>query len=159
SLPGQGPHDLPILGAEMGVGLQPALAALLVLAQLPLVIVGPVDLLGGNCQPPWYVVGLVVTAAQPAKHARRLTAAGPLVSGQVLLGLLAVGGGPGQLPGAVAGGLVEPGPQPAPLGPPPGRSRSARNSAVDSRPRSGLLGVSMANLWPPARDRAWASCR
>jgi hypothetical protein len=27
-----------------------------------------------------------------------------------------------------------------------------RNSAVDSCWRSGLLGVSMANLWPPARD-------
>jgi hypothetical protein len=33
-LPGQSPHDLPILGAEVGVGLQPAMAALLVLAQL-----------------------------------------------------------------------------------------------------------------------------
>jgi hypothetical protein len=46
SLPGQRAHDLPILGAEVGVGLQPALAALLVLAQLPLPVMGPIGLLG-----------------------------------------------------------------------------------------------------------------
>ena len=50
-LPGQGPHDLPVGGAEVGVGFQPAVAALLVLAQLPLPIVGPVGLLGGHRQP------------------------------------------------------------------------------------------------------------
>jgi len=33
ALPGQGPHDLSILWAEVSVGFQPALAALLVLAQ------------------------------------------------------------------------------------------------------------------------------
>ena len=46
-LPGQGPHDLPILRAKVGIGFQPAVAALLVLAQLPLPIMGPIDLLGG----------------------------------------------------------------------------------------------------------------
>jgi hypothetical protein len=51
SLPGQGPHDLPILGAEVSVGLQPAVAALLVLAQLPLPVMGPVGLLSGYRQP------------------------------------------------------------------------------------------------------------
>src|SRR5512132_2763551 len=48
SLPGQRPHHLPILGAELRVGLQPTIPALLVLAQLPLPIVGPVNLLGGH---------------------------------------------------------------------------------------------------------------
>jgi hypothetical protein len=37
-LPGQSPHHLPVLGAEVSVGLQPAVAALLVLTQLPLPI-------------------------------------------------------------------------------------------------------------------------
>ena len=50
---------------------------------------------------------LVAAAAQPAKHAGRLTTGGRLVGGQDLLGLLAVGGGPLELPAAVAGGLVE----------------------------------------------------
>jgi hypothetical protein len=35
-LPGQGPHHLPILRAKVGIGFQPSVAALLVLAQLPL---------------------------------------------------------------------------------------------------------------------------
>src|SRR5215207_2010742 len=39
------------------------------------------------------------------------------------------------------------------------RSRSARSSAVVSRWRSVLFGVSMARVWPPARDRAWANWR
>jgi hypothetical protein len=45
-LPGQGSHDLPILRAELGVGLQPAVAALLVLTKLPLPVMGPVGLAG-----------------------------------------------------------------------------------------------------------------
>jgi hypothetical protein len=42
---------------------------------------------------------------------------GLLVGGQRLLGLLAVGGRPGQFPAAVAGSLVELAAQPVPLGP------------------------------------------
>ena len=50
SLPGQSPDHLPILGAEVSVGLQPAGAAVLVLTQLPLPVIRPVDLLGGHRQ-------------------------------------------------------------------------------------------------------------
>ena len=52
----------------MGVGFQPAVAALLVLAQLPLPVMSAVGLLGGHRQPPWYGGGLVAAAAQEAKH-------------------------------------------------------------------------------------------
>jgi hypothetical protein len=45
------------------------------------------------------------------------------VGGQGLLDLLAVGGGPGQLAGAVAGGLVELAAEPVPLGPQLGRGQ------------------------------------
>jgi hypothetical protein len=37
-----------MLGAEMRVGLQPAVPALLMLAQLPLPVMGPIGLLGGH---------------------------------------------------------------------------------------------------------------
>jgi hypothetical protein len=43
----QDAHYLAILRAEMGVGFQPAVAALLVLTQLALLVVGAVGLLGG----------------------------------------------------------------------------------------------------------------
>jgi hypothetical protein len=135
----------------MRVRLQPAVAALLVLAQLPLAVVGPVGLLGSHCQPTRHPGGLLVAATQPAKHAGRRATGGRLVGGQDLLSLLAVGGGPFELAGAVAGGLWSSWRR--------SRSRSVRSSVVDSRWRSGLLGVSMANLWLPARARAWASCR
>jgi hypothetical protein len=91
ALPGEGPHHLPVLGGQVGVGLQPALAALLMLAQLPLVVMGPVGLLGGHDQPTRYAGSL--------------------------LGVLAVGGGPGEFAAAVAGGLVELLAKPVPLGP------------------------------------------
>ena len=68
ALPGKVPDDLPILRAKVGVGLQPAVAALLVLAQLPLPVVGPVGLLGGHRQPTRHLGRLVVAAPQPAKH-------------------------------------------------------------------------------------------
>jgi hypothetical protein len=68
-LAGQGPHDLPILRAEVGVGFQPAVAALLVLAQLPLPVMSSVGLLTGHRQPTRDAVRLVVGTAQPAKHA------------------------------------------------------------------------------------------
>jgi hypothetical protein len=102
----------------VGVGFQPAVAPLLVLAQLTLVVVGPVGLLGGHRQPPRHVGKLVAAAAaQPAKHAGRLAAGGPLVGGQDFLRLLAVGGGAFELAAAVAGGLVELVAQPVALGP------------------------------------------
>ena len=131
-LPGQGPHDLPIGGAEVGVGFQPALAALLVLAQLPLPVMSPVGLLGRHRQPTRHVAGLVAAAAQPAKHARRRVIGGLLVGGQGLLGLLAVGGGPGQLAAAVPGGLVELAAQPIPLSPQLGRGQPLEVGALAS---------------------------
>jgi hypothetical protein len=63
----------------------------------------PVDLLAGHCQPTRHLSGLVGAAPQPAKHARGLATGGLLISGQGMLGLLAVDDGPGQLAGAVAG--------------------------------------------------------
>jgi hypothetical protein len=121
ALPGKGPHDLPILRAKMGVGLQPAVAALLVLTQLPLPIMSPIELLGGHRQPTRHLGGLVAAAAEPEKHVGRLAAGGRLVGGHRFLCLLAVGGGPSELAGAVAGGLVELATEPVPLGPHLGR--------------------------------------
>jgi hypothetical protein len=60
---------------------QPAGAALLVLAQLPLPIMCAVGLLGGHRQRTRQLGRLVVAAAQEAKHAARLTAGGRLLSG------------------------------------------------------------------------------
>jgi hypothetical protein len=78
--------------------------------------VGPVGLLGGHRQPTRHL-GRLIAAASPAKHARGLAIGGLLVGGQGCLDLLAVGGGPGQLPAAVAGRLVELVTEPVPLGP------------------------------------------
>ena len=91
----------------MGIGLQPTVAMLLVLAQLPLPLMSSVDLLGRHGQPTRHLRGLVAVAAQPAKHARRPAIDGLLVGGEGCLGLLAVGGGPGQLAATVPGRLVE----------------------------------------------------
>ena len=44
ALPGQDPHHLPILGAEVGVGLQPAVADVLVLARLVCSVVKAAEL-------------------------------------------------------------------------------------------------------------------
>ena len=49
------------------------------------------------------------------QHADRLATRGRLVGGQDFVGLHAVGGGPGQLPGAVAGRLIEALAEPVPL--------------------------------------------
>jgi hypothetical protein len=118
---------------------------LLVLAQLPLPIVGPVDLLGGHRQSTRNAGRVVIAAVQPAKHAGGLVTGGLLMGGQRLLGLLAMRGGPAQLPAAVARGLIQLAPQPVPLGP----------QLTSGQPLElGLLGVSMARVWPPARDRA-----
>jgi hypothetical protein len=116
----------------VGVGFQPAVAALLVLAQLPLPIACPVDLLGGHRQPTRHLGRLVGAAAEPAKHAGGLVGGGLLVGGQGRLGLLTVGAGPGELAGAVAGGLVELAAQPVPLGPQLGRGQLPEIQAVGS---------------------------
>ena len=79
-LPGQSPHHLPVLRAEMCVGLQPAVTALLVLAQLPLAVMSSVGLLGGHRQPTRYP-GRLLAASQPAKHAGRLAIGGLLLGG------------------------------------------------------------------------------
>jgi hypothetical protein len=100
----------------VGVGFQPAVADVLVLAQLPLPVVSSVGLLGGHRQPTRHATRLVA-AAQEAKHPGGLLTGGLLVGGQGPLGLLAVGGGPGQLPGAITGRLVELATEPVPLGP------------------------------------------
>src|SRR5215203_6474730 len=97
-----GPHDLAILRALVGIGLQPALTPLLVLAQLPLQIVGPVGLLAGHRQPTRHLGRLVAAAAQPAKHAGRLATGGRLLGGQGLIGLLAASSSPFELAAAVA---------------------------------------------------------
>jgi len=47
----------------MGVGFQPAVAALLVLAQLPLPVVGSVGLLGGHRHPTRHLSRVIVVAA------------------------------------------------------------------------------------------------
>jgi hypothetical protein len=116
-LPGQGPHHLPILRAQVAVGLQPAVAAVLVLGQLPLPVMSTVGLLGGHRQPTRHPSMVVAAAAHEAKHAGRLAGGGRLVGGHDLLGLLAVDGGPGQLPAAIPGGLIELAAQPVPLSP------------------------------------------
>jgi hypothetical protein len=79
--------------------------------------VSPVRLLGRHRQSTRHTGRPGVAAAQPAKHAGGLAAGGLLARSDVMVGLLAVGGGPGQLPAAVAGGLVELVAQPVPLGP------------------------------------------
>jgi hypothetical protein len=48
ALPGQLPQDLPVGGAEVGIGLQPAGPTLLLLAQLEFGGVGAVGLLAGH---------------------------------------------------------------------------------------------------------------
>jgi hypothetical protein len=139
SLPGQGPHDLPILRAQVGVGLQPAVAAVLVLAQLAFAVVGPVDLLGSYRRPTRHLGRLVATAAQPAKHARALPATGLVIRGEGFLGLLAVGGGPVQLAAAVSGGLVHLAAEPVALGPQLGRGQP-----LEVRTAGGIDGQGLA---------------
>jgi hypothetical protein len=146
SLPGDGSHHLPILRTQVGVDLQPPIPALLVLAQLPLAIMNPVDQLGGQRHSTRHPGRLVAVAAQPAKHAAGLVAGGLLVGGQSFLGVLAVGGGLGQLAATVAGRLVELAAQPVPLGPQLGRRQPLEivgGGGVDGQglpasPRQGL---------------------
>jgi hypothetical protein len=146
-LPGQGPHHLLILQAEVGIGFQPALAALLVLAQLAFAVMGPVELLGGHRRPTRHLgAGLVATAAQPAKHAGARPATGLVVSGQDILGLLAVDGGLGQLAAAVAGSLIQLAAELVPLSPQLtgrqsleiGATRSVNGQGLPAGPGQGL---------------------
>jgi hypothetical protein len=88
----------------------------LVLAQFPLAVMSAVGLLGGHRQATWYP-GRLLAASSSAKHAGRLAAGGRLVGGPGFLGHLAVGGGPGQLPAAIPGRLVQLAAEPVPLGP------------------------------------------
>ena len=122
----------------MGVGFQPSLAVLLVLAQLPLLVIGPVGLLCRDRHPTRHPGGLLAASAPPAKHAGRLAAGGLLEGGQGGLGLLAVGGGPGQLPGAVPGGLVKLVAQSVPLGPQLGRGQPPQVQAARGVDGQGL---------------------
>ena len=62
---------------------------------------------------------------------------------------MAVGGGPGQRPAAVAGGLVELAAEPVPLGP-----QLRRRQPLEIEARRSVDGQGS----PPARARAWASC-
>jgi hypothetical protein len=62
-LPGQSPYYVLVLGAEVGVGFQLPVAALLVLAQLPLPVLSSVGLLGGHRQPTRQLGRLVVAPA------------------------------------------------------------------------------------------------
>ena len=101
----------------MGLGFQPALAVLVVLAQLPLAVIGPVGLLGRHRHPTRHPGGLLAAAAQPAKHAGRLATGGLIVGRQGGLGLLAVGAGPGQFAAAITGGLIQLAAQPVALSP------------------------------------------
>jgi hypothetical protein len=77
ALPGQGSHDLAILRAKVGIGLQPAVADVLVLAQLAFPVMSAVGLLGGHCRPTRDPGGLHA-ALPPAKHARGLVIGGLL---------------------------------------------------------------------------------
>jgi hypothetical protein len=52
------------------------------------------------------------------------------VGGQDFLGLLALGGGPGEFPAAVAGGLIQLAAQPVPLGPQLGRGQPLQVVAI-----------------------------
>ena len=112
------------------------------LTQLPLAVMGPVRLLGGHRKPTRHPGGLVAAAAQLAKHARGLTAAGLLVCDQGLLSLLAVGGGPFEFPAAVTGGLVELAAEPVPFGPQLRRGQLPQIRAVGGVDRQGLAASS-----------------
>jgi hypothetical protein len=110
-------HRLPILRAEMRIGLQPAVAALLVLAQLPLPVMGSVGLLGGHRQPTRQLCWLVVATPPPAKHPARLAPGGRWWAARIASAcsrwaLTRTSSRPRS-----RGGLIELAAQPVPLGP------------------------------------------
>jgi hypothetical protein len=118
ALPGQLPHDLPVGATEVGVGLQPANSALLLLAQLELGVGGAVGLLArhqrrgpigrGRLSPPGQ-------AKHPPARPLVIIAGGELLKG--LVGLGPAGTGPRQLPGPVPWRLVQQGAEPVAFGP------------------------------------------
>jgi hypothetical protein len=108
----------------VGVGFQPAVAAVLVLAQLPLPVMGPVGLLGGHRQAT-RDPGRLLAPAQPAKHAGGLAAGGRLMGGHGFIRVLAMGAGSGQFLAAIPWGLVELAAQPVALGPQLSRGQPA----------------------------------
>jgi len=103
----------------VGVGLQPASPALLVLAQLQFGVGGPVGLLAGHRH--HSAVGADPLApSQQAKHAPALVRLGRLLAGELLEDLIGrnpVDAGPRQLPSPIPGGLVQQSAQPVALGP------------------------------------------
>jgi hypothetical protein len=137
----------------VGVGLQPAGAALLMLTQLEFGVGSSVGLLADHRHHP--TVGSdPFSSPQQAKHALGLV---PLVVGggeplEDLVGLGPAGAGPRQLPRQlprpIPGRLVQQPAEPVPLGPQLLGSELAQVQAA---------GVSIARVWPPVRERAWAS--
>jgi hypothetical protein len=148
ALPGQLADDLAVGGAEVGIRLQPAGSALLLLAQPELGVVGALGLLAGQRRGP---IGRGrLDSPRPAKHPPpRPLAIG--VGGELLQGRIRLGPARGR---PLSSRLRSRGAWSSSRR---SRSRSARNSPVVSRRRSGLLGMSIAKVWSPARARAWAS--
>ena len=137
ALPGQLPHDLAVGGAEVGVGLQPAGPALLVLAQLPARRRGRGRPAGGP--PPPRPVGRGRLGPPGAGEASpRPGAAGRCVAVSCSRAWSA------SARRALARASSRARSRGAWSSRPRSRSRSARSSAVDSRRRSRLLGVSIA---------------
>src|SRR5829696_835963 len=107
ALPGQLADDLAVGEAEVGVGLQPAGPALLVLAHREFDVGGPVGLLAGQQGRSPIGRGRLGWPA-PAKHppafAVLAVGGGELLQG--LVGCGSAGTGPRKLPGPSPGGLV-----------------------------------------------------
>jgi hypothetical protein len=118
TLPGQRADDVAVGGAEVGVGLQPASPALLVLAQPQLDVGGAVGLLAsqqGRGPIGRGRLGLPAQAKHPRAVALLAVGGGELLQG--LVGCGSAGAGPGQLPRPIAGGLVEQAAEPVAFGP------------------------------------------
>ena len=114
---GQLANDLPVGGAEVGVGLQPARPALLVPPQRELGAVGAVGLLAGHRHHPRVDAGRPGPPPQ-AKHPSALTLR-LLLGGELLKGLVGLGSavaGPRQLPRPIPRCLVEQAAEPVTFG-------------------------------------------
>ena len=150
ALPGQLADDLAVGGAEVGVGLQPAGPALLMLAQPQLGVGGPVGLLAGHQRRgpdrPRPAPARPAQAKHPPALVLLIVGGGELLQG--LVGLGPAGAGPLQLPRPIPGGLVEQAAEPVALGPQLAGGQPPQVQAAGGVDRQG---------WSPARDRAWAS--